>query len=48
MRTVVVNIPEDLYDFIQGLIDKEIFPNRSEFLRAAIRELLVKHACFSD
>ena len=46
MRTVTVSLPEELDEFIETLILKEVFPNKSEFIRTAVRELLIKHQCF--
>lgn len=48
MRTVTVNLPEELDDFISSLIEKKVFPNKSEFIRAAIRELLIRHESFLE
>ena len=48
MRTVTVSLPPELDEFIEKLIKNEVFPNKSEFIRAAIRDLLVRHECFVD
>lgn len=40
MERVVVRIPEEQLDEIEALIERGRYPNRSEALRAGIRELL--------
>ena len=46
MRTVTVSLPEDVDEFIEKLVLNEVFPNKSEFIRTAVRDLLLKHECF--
>lgn len=41
MKTVTVNLNKELEDMIQELIDLQIYPNRSECIRSAIRNLLL-------
>ena len=41
MKTVTVNLGNDMIQLIDGIIQHEIFPNRSECIRAAIRNLLL-------
>ena len=41
MKTVTVNLDNDMIELIDGIIQLEIFPNRSECIRAAIRNLLL-------
>jgi len=48
MRTVTVSLTKELDEFIENLILKEVFPNKSEFIRTAVRELLLKHESFID
>ena len=43
MKTVTINLPADLEEKISFLIEKQIFPTKSELIRAAIRDLLVKY-----
>jgi antitoxin ParD1/3/4 len=40
MRLIAVHLPEKLLDDIQRLVDKGQYPNRSEAIRIAIRDLL--------
>ena len=42
MRLIAVHLPEKLLDDIQRLVSKGQYPNRSEAIRIAIRDLL-KH-----
>ena len=46
MKTVTINLPKELEEKIELLIDKEFFPNKSELIRTAIRELLLKYNTF--
>jgi Arc/MetJ-type ribon-helix-helix transcriptional regulator len=43
MRTVTINLSKDLEKKISYLIEKELFVNKSELIRAAIRDLLLKY-----
>ena len=43
MKTVTINLSNELEDKISILIDKQIFPTKSELIRAAIRDLLAKY-----
>ena len=40
MRLIAVHLPEKIVDDIQRLVDKNLYPNRSEAIRIAIRDLL--------
>ncbi len=40
MRLIAVHLPDKLVEDIQELIDKGLYPNRSEAIRIAIRDLL--------
>ncbi|RDE17458.1 MAG: transcriptional regulator [Candidatus Thorarchaeota archaeon] len=42
MRLIAVHLPEKLVDDIQRLVDNGLYPNRSETIRIAIRDLLKK------
>ena len=42
MRTITVKMPEELLREMDALIERGLFTNRSELLRYAIRELLMK------
>ena len=42
MRLIAVHLPDKILDDIQRLVDKGLYPNRSEAIRIAIRDLL-KH-----
>ena len=46
MKTVTINLPKDLEEKIETLISKELFPNKSELIRTAIRDLLLKYETF--
>ena len=46
MKTVNINLRKELEEKIELLIDKEFFPNKSELIRTAIRELLLKYNTF--
>lgn len=40
MRLIAVHLPEKLLDDIQRLVEKGLYPNKSEAIRIAIRDLL--------
>jgi antitoxin ParD1/3/4 len=40
MRLIAVHLPERLLDDIQRLVEKGLYPNKSEAIRIAIRDLL--------
>ena len=43
MKIITVNIPEQYFDAINKLIgEKGLYPSRSELIRCAIREYLLK------
>jgi Arc/MetJ-type ribon-helix-helix transcriptional regulator len=42
MRLIAVHLPEKILADIQRLVDNGLYPNRSEAIRIAIRDLL-KH-----
>ncbi len=43
METVTVNIDNNMIALIENLVENEIFPNKSECIRAATRNLLLFH-----
>ena len=40
MRLIAVHLPDKIVDDIQRLVDKGLYPNRSETIRIAIRDML--------
>jgi len=42
MKLVTLNIPQIYLDGIEKLVEQEIYPNRSETIRIAIRDFLRK------
>lgn len=40
MRLIAVHLPDRIVDDIQQLVEKGLYPNRSEAIRIAIRDLL--------
>ena len=40
MRLIAVHLPERIVEDIQRLVEKGLYPNRSEAIRIAIRDLL--------
>ena len=42
MKLVTLNIPQAYLDGIEQLVEQEIYPNRSETIRIAIRDFLRK------
>jgi antitoxin ParD1/3/4 len=40
MRLIAVHLPEKIVDDIEKLVEKGLYPNRSETIRIAIRDLL--------
>jgi len=45
MATVCVNMPKELLEAVDEMIDAGLFPNRSEVVRAAVRELAARYIC---
>ncbi|NHJ02138.1 MAG: ribbon-helix-helix protein, CopG family [Candidatus Heimdallarchaeota archaeon] len=43
MRTVTLYVEEEQIDAMAELVRSGKYPNRSEFVRSAIRELIDKH-----
>ena len=37
MKTVTINLPKELEEKIELLLEKEFFPNKSELIRTAIK-----------
>lgn len=48
MKTVTINLPKELEEKIGMLVEKEFFPNKSELIRTAIRDLLLKYEVFKE
>ncbi|MBN2155131.1 MAG: ribbon-helix-helix protein, CopG family [Candidatus Lokiarchaeota archaeon] len=42
MKLVTLNIPQVYLDGIERLVEQEVYPNRSETIRIAIRDFLRK------
>ena len=42
MRLIAVHLPERYVDDLEVLVEKNLYPNRSEVIRIAIRDLLKK------
>ncbi|TFF92686.1 ribbon-helix-helix protein, CopG family [Candidatus Thorarchaeota archaeon] len=40
MRLIAVHLPDRIVEDIQELVEKGLYPNRSEAIRIAIRDLL--------
>ncbi|MHA2337137.1 MAG: ribbon-helix-helix domain-containing protein [Candidatus Hodarchaeales archaeon] len=43
MKTVTVNLDKNMIDLMDKIVQHEIFPNRSECIRSAVRNLLLYH-----
>lgn len=46
MQTVTINLPNDLDEKMTLLVKNELFPNKSELIRTAIRDFLLKYDAF--
>ncbi|MFW9990531.1 MAG: ribbon-helix-helix domain-containing protein [Candidatus Odinarchaeota archaeon] len=44
MKNITVHLPQQQLDKMDELILQELFSNRSELVRAAIRKLILKHS----
>ncbi len=44
MKLISLNVPERDLELIKGLIDVKLYPNKSEFIRYAIKKQLEKEA----
>ncbi|MCP4762465.1 MAG: ribbon-helix-helix protein, CopG family [archaeon] len=42
MKLITLNLPQAYIDGIEMLVDQEIFPNRSEAIRVAVRDFCKK------
>lgn len=42
MKLVTLNLPEAYIDGLEKLVQEEIYPNRSEAIRLAVRDLIRK------
>ena len=40
MRLIAVHLPERYVDDLEALVEKNLYPNRSEVIRIAIRDML--------
>jgi antitoxin ParD1/3/4 len=40
MRLIAVHLPERYVEDLQRLVEKDLYPNRSEVIRIAIRDML--------
>ena len=40
MKLVTLHVPEQYIDGLEKLVDSKLYPNRSEAIRIAIRDLL--------
>lgn len=46
---MTVNIPESYLDYIEKLVgEKGIYPSRSELIRVAVREFLIKELALAE
>ena len=48
MRLISVTVPEAYLDALEELVRRGVYPNRSAAIRAAIRDLLVRHGFLKD
>ena len=42
MKLITINLPQAYIDGLEKLVDDEIYPNRSEAIRNAVRDMLRK------
>ncbi|MBD3351777.1 MAG: ribbon-helix-helix protein, CopG family [Candidatus Lokiarchaeota archaeon] len=42
MKLITINVPQAYLDGIEKLVDAEIYPNRSETIRIALRDFIKK------
>ena len=40
MKLLTINLPQAYIDGLEKLVDDEIYPNRSEAIRIAVRDML--------
>lgn len=46
MKLITLNLPEVYIEGIEKLVQEEIYPNRSEAIRHAVRDLIIKEKAF--
>lgn len=46
MKLITLNLPEAYIEGIEKLVQAEIYPNRSETIRHAVRDLIIKEKAF--
>jgi antitoxin ParD1/3/4 len=47
MKLITLNLPEAYIEGIEALVAAEIYPNRSETIRHAVRDLIIKEKTFN-
>lgn len=47
MRLITLNLPEAYIEGIEKLVQAEIYPNRSETIRHAVRDLIIKEDAYN-
>lgn len=47
MRLITLNLPEAYIDGLEKLVQDDIYPNRSEAIRLAVRDLIRKENAFN-
>lgn len=48
MKIVTINIPDQYLDSIETMVNLGFFPSRSEAVRQALKQFLVREAEFTD
>lgn len=43
MRIISLHLPEKYFKCLQELVDRKMYPNVSEAIRIAVRDLLIAH-----
>ncbi|UYP46445.1 hypothetical protein NEF87_002730 [Candidatus Lokiarchaeum ossiferum] len=47
MKLITLNLPEPYLEGLEKLVQEELYPNRSEAIRHAVRDLIRKEKAFT-
>ena len=46
MKQISVSVPETILKYIESLVELQIYPNRNEVIRVALKEFISKESLF--
>lgn len=48
LKLITLNLPEAYIDGIEKLIEEDLYPNRAEVIRMAVRDFIIKETNFKN